>query len=297
LWSTGGGDFVSRGAASAREGEQEHVIALLLSMGSAGVLAAYAARVASVGRYENARLAGLRGTRLLGRYPIEAFHWIATGVGRKLARAHVAPDALTWASLVLTALTLPLAALGHFEAAGAVLLLGATFDVLDGIVARELGVASEAGEMLDSVVDRYADASCLVGLGLFYRDSAWRLAIVFFALLGSTMVSYVRAKAEKFRLSLPDTLMRRAERVVYLSLALLLGSAVPNGLVTILVVAMVGVLSNVAAVQLLVEARAALRQRRAPRASHARCEVCESTETEMGASSPPRAVNGTSIGT
>jgi CDP-diacylglycerol--glycerol-3-phosphate 3-phosphatidyltransferase len=241
------------------------VIALLLSMGSAGVLAAYAARVASVGRHENARLAGVRGTRLLGRYPIEAFHWIATGVGRKLARAHVTPDALTWSSLALTALTLPLAALGHFEAAGAVLLVGASFDVLDGIVARELGAASDAGEMLDSVVDRYADACCLVGLGFYYHDSAWRLGIVFLALLGSTMVSYVRAKAEKFRLSLPDTLMRRAERVVYLALALLLGSAVPNDIVTILGVAMIAALSNVAAVQLLLRARVELRQRRALR--------------------------------
>jgi CDP-diacylglycerol--glycerol-3-phosphate 3-phosphatidyltransferase len=242
------------------------VIALLLSVGSAGVLAAYAARVASVGRFENARLAGVRGTRLLGRYPIEAFHWMASAVGRMLARAHVTPDALTWASLAFTALTLPLAALGYFEAAGAVLLFGATFDVLDGIVARESGAASDAGEMLDSVVDRYADASCLVGLGLFYRDSAWRLGVIFFALMGSTMVSYVRAKAEKFRLTLPDTVMRRAERVVYLSLGLLVGSAIPKSHATILVVAIIAVLSNVAAVQLLLDARAELRQRRAPRA-------------------------------
>jgi phosphatidylinositol phosphate synthase len=196
---------------------------LLVSVGSAGVLAAYAVRVATHGRVENVRLERVRGTRLLGRYPIEAFHWVASVVGRMLARTPVKPDTLTMVSLALTALTLPLVATGHFEAAGAVLLFGSSFDVLDGIVARERGVAGEAGEMLDSVVDRYADAACLIGLGLFYRDSAWKLGVIFSALLGSTMVSYVRAKAEKFRLSLPDTTMRRAERVVYLSGALILG--------------------------------------------------------------------------
>jgi CDP-diacylglycerol--glycerol-3-phosphate 3-phosphatidyltransferase len=253
-------------------GDVNLVIALLVSVGSAGVLAAYAVRVANHGRVASPRLADVRGTRLLGRYPIEAFHWAASTVGRWLARAHVTPDALTLLSLGLTVLTLPLAAAGHFEAAGAVLLVGSSFDVLDGIVARELGVAGEPGEMLDSVVDRYADAACLIGLGLFYRDSVWRLGIVFVALLGSTMVSYVRAKAEKFRLSLPATTMRRAERVVYLSGALVLGPLVSRWLApdvsgspaTMAVVAMVAALTNVAAVRLLVGARAELRRRRAP---------------------------------
>jgi CDP-diacylglycerol--glycerol-3-phosphate 3-phosphatidyltransferase len=248
-------------------GEHEWVIALLISVGSASVLAAYAVRVASHGRVGSARLEGVRGTRLLGRYPIEAFHWAATAAGRAIAQRRVTPDALTLVSLALTALTLPLAATGRFETAGAVLLLGASFDVLDGIVARELGVAGDAGEMLDSVVDRYADASCLIGLGLFYRDSAWRLGVIFVALLGSTMVSYVRAKAEKFRLSLPATVMRRAERVIYLAGALVLGPTVSDWLApgvsgspaTMAVVAMVAGLSNVAAVQLLVAARAELR--------------------------------------
>jgi CDP-diacylglycerol--glycerol-3-phosphate 3-phosphatidyltransferase len=250
-------------------GKKYRVIALLVSVGSAGVLAAYAVRVANLGRPMNPRLEGVRGTRLLGRYPIEAFHWACGALGRVLAHLGVTADALTLASLAITVLTLPLAARGHFEAAGAVMLLGSSFDVLDGVVARELGVASEAGEMLDSVVDRYADAACLVGLGFYWRDSAWRLGIVFLALLGSTMVSYVRAKAEKFRLSLPATMMRRAERVVYLSGALVLGPTLSSWFaptmagspVTTAVVAMIAALTNVAAVQLLVGARAALRSR------------------------------------
>jgi phosphatidylglycerophosphate synthase len=283
------------------------VIALLVSVGSAGVLAAYAVRVATHGRVENVRLERVRGTRLLGRYPIEAFHWVASVVGRMLARTPVKPDTLTMVSLALTALTLPLVATGHFEAAGAVLLFGSSFDVLDGIVARERGVAGEAGEMLDSVVDRYADAACLIGLGLFYRDSAWKLGVIFSALLGSTMVSYVRAKAEKFRLSLPDTTMRRAERVVYLSGALILGPTLSGWLAptvagrpaTMAVVAMVAGLSNVAAVQLLVAARTELRRRRPLTAPGVQPLASLAGRAELGTSTSRSDVDvkGTSMGT
>ena len=238
----------------------------------ASVLAAYSLRSARVGRISSSRLDTLPGTPLLGRFPIEAFYWVAGGAGRALSRIGVSPDALTLASLVLTAFTLPLVATGRFEAAGIVLFLGSAFDMLDGIVARERGMASQAGEILDSVLDRYADAFCLLGLALFYRHSAWQLGTVLLALTGSMMVSYVRAKAEKFELTLPATTMRRAERVVYLAAGLVFGPALsswiapsdPTRPVTLAVVGLVGVVSNVAALRLLFAARAELRRRAAP---------------------------------
>jgi CDP-diacylglycerol--glycerol-3-phosphate 3-phosphatidyltransferase len=251
-------------------GLEGELIALLVSSCVGAVLVAYAVRAARFGRASHARLDSLRGTPFLGRYPIEAFHWAARALGVVLARKRVSPDALTLSSLALTALTAPLAASGHFEAAGAVLLFGSAFDVLDGIVARERGVASEAGEILDSVLDRYADALCLMGLAIFYRQSAWRLTIVLITLFGAMMVSYVRAKAEKFALSLPSTVMRRPERVAYVAMGLLLGPLVSSWIVpfdetvpaTLAVVALVGVVSNLAAVKLLVSARTDLDHRR-----------------------------------
>ena len=244
-------------------------VALLAVASVGGVLGAYAVRVARIGRIVSSRLDTVRGTPLLGRYPIEAFHWVARGIGHRLSQSKVSPDTLTILSLVLTAFTLPLAAMGRFEFAGAMLLVGSAFDALDGIVARELGMASEAGEILDSVIDRYADAFCMAGLALFYRESIWILAIVFMAVLGSMMVSYVRAKAEKFGLSLPPTLMRRPERIAYLAAALLFGPLLSSWLfphdstrpVTWIVVGLIAVVSNVAAVELLVGARKQLRQR------------------------------------
>ena len=210
-----------------------------------------------------------------GDFRFEAFHWAARALGHVIARTGVSPDALTLASLALTSFTMPLAATGHFEAAGTVLLLGSAFDALDGIVARELGMASEAGEIFDSVLDRYADAFCLAGLGVFYRDSVWSLGIVFVALVGAMMVSYVRAKSEKFGLSLPATLMRRPERIAYLAGALLVGPTLSSWLLpsysdnpaTLAIVGLVAVVSNLAALQLLSSARGELRRRSAFRSS------------------------------
>lgn len=248
------------------------LILLFATASVASVLAAYSLRSARIGRISNSRLDALPGTPLLGRFPIEAFYWVAGAAGRGLSRTGVSPDALSLVSLVLTAFTLPLVATGRFEAAGAVLFLGSAFDMLDGIVARERGMASHAGEMLDSVLDRYADAFCLLGLALFYHESSWRLGIVLLALIGSTMVSYVRAKAEKFALTLPTTTMRRAERVVYLAAGFVFGPALsswiapsdPTRPVTLAVVGLVAAVSNVAALRLLLAARAELQRQAAP---------------------------------
>jgi CDP-diacylglycerol---glycerol-3-phosphate 3-phosphatidyltransferase len=251
------------------------LLALLTTAGVAVLLTAYAVRVSRAGRIAAARLESVRGTVLLGRYPIEAFHWAARGFGRVLSKTGVSPDSLTFLSLGLTLFTVPLAAVGHFEAAGVVLILGSSFDALDGIVARELGQTSDAGEVLDSVLDRYSDTFALAGIGLFYRQSAASLALVFLALLGSMMVSYVRAKTEKFGITLPPTLMRRPERIAYLSGALLFGPSLsaavlpqlPNQPITLAIVGLIAIVANASAIQLLVRARAELRARSVNRAS------------------------------
>src|SRR5262245_36116335 len=82
-----------------------------------GVVAAYAMSIAIFGRPSVSRLDNEPGTLLLGRFPIEAFHWAARGIGRALVRTGVSPDTLTVLSLVIAAFAVPLAATGRFEAA------------------------------------------------------------------------------------------------------------------------------------------------------------------------------------
>jgi CDP-diacylglycerol--glycerol-3-phosphate 3-phosphatidyltransferase len=243
--------------------QEKALIGLFLAL-PALVLAAYGVRVAVAGRALDPRVQRESSTVLLGRFPIEAFHWALRGVGRAVSRSGISPDALTLTSLVISGASLPLAALGMLPAAGASLLFGAAFDALDGIVARERGVASDAGEVLDAVVDRYADAAPLMGLAVYYRDSVPALVLVLIALLGSMLVSYVRAKSEAMSLSLPGGLMRRHERIAYLTAGLLVGPLLPLASVpmaaplTLLAVGVVAVVSNIAAVQLTRAARVAL---------------------------------------
>lgn len=244
----------------------EAALSLALVASVVVALLAHGLRVVAVGRDPDPRLAGLRGP--LAGFVAEAAYRPLRGVGRLLARTGLSPDVWTLVSALVTGLSLPLAATGRLAAAGVALLVGAAFDAIDGVVARQQGVASPAGAMLDSFVDRYADAAPLVGLALFFRASALRLAVVLATLVGSMLVSYARARAEGLGLDLPSGLMRRHERVVALVVALLaaplfdgpaLAAIAGPAPVTFALVALTGVLSNVAAVQLLAAARARLR--------------------------------------
>jgi CDP-diacylglycerol--glycerol-3-phosphate 3-phosphatidyltransferase len=231
------------------------------------IVSAYGVRTALVGRVREERVERVGGSVFLGRWFLEAFYWSFRLAGKALIWAGVSPDALTWSAVGVTGLGAFFAAAGHFSTAGALVLLGAVLDALDGLVARERGLASERGEVLDAVVDRYSDILPLAALAIFYRDSAAAMLAPLGALMGSVLVSYVRAKSEALGLDLPSGLMRRHERLTYLVVALVIGPELsrwlgaPYGMThpaTLLLVGVVALVSNVAALQLLFAARRAL---------------------------------------
>src|SRR3954465_5641720 len=113
--------------------QEKALIGLFLAL-PALVLAAYGVRVAIARRGLDPRVQRESSPGLLGRFPIEAFHWALRGVGRNVSRTGISPDTLTLVSLLISGASLPLASLGLLPAAGACLLLGAAFDALDGIV-------------------------------------------------------------------------------------------------------------------------------------------------------------------
>jgi CDP-diacylglycerol--glycerol-3-phosphate 3-phosphatidyltransferase len=232
-----------------------------------GVVFAYGLRTVFVGRATESRVDKEGGTVFMGRWLMEAFYWSFRAFGKLLLRARVTPDMLTWTSFALTMACLPAAAMGHFSIAGMFFLLGSAFDAFDGMVARERGVASDSGEMLDAIIDRYADMAPLLGLAIFYRFSPWQMSIPLAALVGSVMVSYVRAKSEALDLKLPSGLMRRHERITYLSIALIAGPELSpwmptlydeKHLVTLATIAFVALMSNYAAIRLAALGRAEL---------------------------------------
>ena len=97
------------------------------------------------------------------------------------------------------------------------------FDMLDGQVARLGNMASRFGAMYDSVLDRYCEFATVGGICFYLLkcDHLTGALLAFLALMGSILVSYVRARAEGLGIECKIGFMQRPERVVITAVALL----------------------------------------------------------------------------
>ena len=107
--------------------------------------------------------------------------------------------------------------------AGGIILFAGLFDMMDGRVARVGNMSSAFGALYDSVLDRYSELVTLFGLCYFLQMEGYFFysIIAFVALIGSLMVSYVRARAEGLDIECKVGVMQRPERVVLTSLGAL----------------------------------------------------------------------------
>lgn len=100
--------------------------------------------------------------------------------------------------------------------AGGVIIFAGLFDMMDGRLARLGNMQSTFGALWDSTLDRYSELFTLFGI-LFYllaNHWVWSGIITFLAIIGSIMVSYVRARGEGLGLDVKVGFMQRPERVV-----------------------------------------------------------------------------------
>jgi CDP-diacylglycerol---glycerol-3-phosphate 3-phosphatidyltransferase len=104
--------------------------------------------------------------------------------------------------------------------AGALILFAGLFDMLDGQVARLGNMKSTFGALYDSVLDRYSELVMFLGICYYLVAHHYFLSSIFafVALIGSMMVSYVRARAEGLGVEIKGGLMQRPERVVTIGL-------------------------------------------------------------------------------
>ena len=142
-----------------------------------------------------------------------------------LVRIRVTPDVLTMIGFVLNLVAASLFGLDEYRWAGLMVLVAGIFDLLDGQVARAGQTESKFGALLDSTVDRYSEIVVWFGLAVsFIRSgSLWTSSALFFALAGSLMVSYVRARAEGLGEECKVGFMQRPERVIALGVGGLVG--------------------------------------------------------------------------
>lgn len=163
-----------------------------------------------------------------------------------LAKAHITPNALTLLGVLGSAGAATLLARGQFLAGGIVVLAAGALDILDGALARATGQVTRFGAVFDSVMDRVSEAAILFGLLYYYtdRDAREESLLIFAALAGSMLVSYIRARAEILGLPLREGLFTRAERVIIIGV----GSMIDQVRIALWILA---VLANLTALQRL----------------------------------------------
>ncbi len=185
---------------------------------------AFSVRSAIHGRPHTARVEKAGGSILLSKYMMEYGLWVFGPVTRTAISLKVHPDFFSWSSLVLHVIAALLVAGGLFGYGAWVLVFGAFCDALDGAVARARGIASDAGEVLDAAIDRWAEMAVFFGYAWYYRHFWWTFVLAAGACVGAVMVSYARAKGESFGIDAAMGLMQRHERAVWLAVSTL-GSA------------------------------------------------------------------------
>jgi archaetidylinositol phosphate synthase len=125
-------------------------------------------------------------------------------------------------------------------------------DLIDGAVARKMGKATKKGAYMDTICDRYVEGIILVGFlflplpNLILPTRVW-IGLAFF---GSLMTTYAKAAAKEKELVIKELrkgLVGRGERIILISLTMLLGSF--NLFLAIYPIIILAIFSNITALQ------------------------------------------------
>jgi CDP-diacylglycerol--glycerol-3-phosphate 3-phosphatidyltransferase len=147
-----------------------------------------------------------------------------------LTRAGVTPNAVTAVGFVLNIGATVIFVYGTNTArgdleyvawAGSVILFAGLFDMIDGRLARVSKQESSFGALFDSVFDRYSELVMFLGICYYLVAQQYFLSslFAFLAMIGSIMVSYVRARAEGLGVECKGGLMQRPERVLLVGIS------------------------------------------------------------------------------
>jgi CDP-diacylglycerol--glycerol-3-phosphate 3-phosphatidyltransferase len=160
----------------------------------------------------------------LGKVRQATSDYLTQPAAKLLARTPLTPNTVTWLGFWITVGAAVLVITGNLFAAGFVVLVAGFFDILDGALARTTNRVTRFGALLDSTLDRISEAVLLLGILVIYArgQQVAESLLVGFALLGSLMVSYTRARIEALGIECKVGLFTRPERVVILALGLLL---------------------------------------------------------------------------
>jgi CDP-diacylglycerol--glycerol-3-phosphate 3-phosphatidyltransferase len=164
--------------------------------------------------------------RLLGVIPDKWINGFVNSLARLsdlLVRLDISPNLITFLALLAGLAAGALFAFDHPGWAAVLIFICGALDVVDGKVAVKANKQSLYGAIFDSTLDRYSEFFIYFGLAYYFRGR-WPMWIPYFTFLGSTMVSYTRARAEGLGIECKVGFMQRAERMILLVLGTLIGT-------------------------------------------------------------------------
>jgi len=258
---------------ASRVSNYEVKLSLLVSIAIVvALLLAYSIRVVVKGRYVPDRVKKEPGSVFLSRFFIEFGYWCFDPMEKVCLRLGITPNQLTAASLASSVGGAIAFASGHFTTGGWLVILCAILDALDGMVARTRGTASDAGELIDAAVDRYAEIATFAGIAAYYRSYPLGFWLAICSMGGALLVSYARAKGEISGIDARMGSMNRGERAVYIGAAGVLApefahfterGAAPHEIFYLMVatLGLVAIMANVTAVRRFVFIHRELRRR------------------------------------
>ncbi|NQV15625.1 CDP-alcohol phosphatidyltransferase family protein [bacterium] len=130
--------------------------------------------------------------------------------------AQLNPNSISILASIIGLISAVFFMLGQSATAGIFLLFSGILDTLDGTVARLGERSSKFGAALDSTLDRYVEMFVFLGITYHFKDSPmffWSIL----AIMGSMMVSYIRARAQSLGVNELVGFMQRFERFMILS--------------------------------------------------------------------------------
>lgn len=153
------------------------------------------------------------------------FKDILDSIAAFLNKLGVKPNMVTAAGLIGNLIAAFFIAYGKLTWGGLITMLVGPLDALDGTMARMRNESGRYGAFVDSVTDRYSEIALYGGLLVYFnKTGTWQDALlVFFAAVGSIMVSYTRARAEALNYSAKIGLLTRAERYIVLIPGIIFG--------------------------------------------------------------------------
>ena len=141
-----------------------------------------------------------------------------------LSKMKISPNTLTIFGFIFSLITMILISQGYLLISGILIIFSSIFDLLDGALARYTRNTTNFGKFFDAVIDRLSEIAIYVGLFIYFMNDSNSLLIIFISTISDQLVSYIKTKYESIGIEGDVGIFTRPERIITLSLALIIGS-------------------------------------------------------------------------